>query len=178
MRKGNKEVKRKRSVGKILMGSLFVLFLCVVFLGLMGSSSAKSCYVIADINAYQNIPIHAYDMQTGGVLVWQTTQTVPDRDGGAVGIAIDTDSEVLFITFEQFSTWYDAKIDIVYATNMTNIGQVTAPGAHNLAGIVVDQDNQKVYCVDKHKQPVSIHMGCRYSNLDKRYGNIPVLYRP
>ncbi len=130
----------------IVTVSIFVL----MTIALMGVASAKSLYVIADINAYPNIPIEAYDIQSApNYLTLQTTLTVPDRDGGAVGIAIDTDSEVLFITFEQFTTSYDAKIDLLDASTMTHLGQVTAPGAHNLAGIVVDQDNQKVYAVDR-----------------------------
>ncbi|MCK5232980.1 MAG: DUF11 domain-containing protein, partial [Desulfobulbaceae bacterium] len=66
------------------------------------------------------------------------------RDGGAVGMTIDSDSEILFITFE-----FSGTLDIVDAKTMTRLGQVMAPGASNLAGIVYDHDKKKMYCVDR-----------------------------
>ena len=70
--------------------------------------------------------------------------SVPTRYGGA-GLAIDCDSEILFVTFE-----FSNVLDIVDAKTLAILGQVTAPGACNLAGIVFDQDNQKLYIVDRH----------------------------
>ncbi|WP_135606361.1 PEF-CTERM sorting domain-containing protein [Methanococcoides sp. NM1] len=116
-----------------------------------GGASAKSLYVIEDINAPGNIPIAAYDIQTSQI-VKQTTSYIPDRDGGAVGITIDTDSAYLFVTFE-----FSGTLDIVNGTTMVREGQVTAPGASNLAGIVVDQDEQRVYAVDRHTNHLYVY---------------------
>lgn len=102
---------------------------------------AKSLYVNKDLNA--NSPISAYDIQAAPTyLVWQQTSN-PTRYGGA-GLAIDTDSETLFVTFEGSGT-----LDIVNAKTLALLGQVIAPNATNLSGIVVDQENQKVYAVDR-----------------------------
>jgi len=124
---------------------VIVTVLSVLAVAMAGTASAKSLYVIADINAYQNIPIHAYDIQPAPTyLVYQTSQGIPDRDGGAVGLTIDTDSGYLFATFE-----FSDKMDLIDGTTMKTVGQVTAPQANDLAGIVVDQDKQKVYTVDR-----------------------------
>lgn len=120
-----------------------LILLMALLFGGVPSANAKSLYVIADINASLNIPIQAYDI-TGNTLTYQWQGTIPDRDGGAVGMTIDSDSEILFITFE-----FSGTLDIVDAKTMTRLGQVTAPGASNLAGIVYDHDKKKMYCVDR-----------------------------
>ena len=139
-------VKSRKYLLFILGVSLLLAF------GLAGTAGAKSLYVIADINAYQNIPIQAYDIQ-GTNLVYQWTGYIPDRDGGAVGLTIDTDSEYLFVTFE-----FSGVLDMVDAKTMTRVGQVTAPGASNLAGIVVDQGKKKVYCVDRRSSRLYVYL--------------------
>ncbi|NPE29183.1 DUF11 domain-containing protein [Methanococcoides sp. SA1] len=127
-----------------------LLVALIVVMG-AGAASAKSLYVIEDINAPGNIPIAAYDIQPTQ-MVKQTVDTIPDRNGGAVGITIDSDSGFLFVTFE-----VSGVLDIVDGTTMTRVGQVTAPGASNLAGIVVDQDQQMVYAVDRHTSNLYVY---------------------
>ena len=61
-----------------------------------------------------------------------------------MGLTIDTDSAMLFVTYE------DSKIiELIDATTMANAGSTIAPKASNLAGVVVDQDKQKVYTMDR-----------------------------
>lgn len=126
-------------------------YMAVVVLTLLligaGTASAKSLYVNKDLNA--NSPISAYDIQVNN-LVWQQT-SVPTRYGGA-GLAIDTDSETLFVTFE-----FSGTLDIVNAKTLAKLGQVSAPGASNLAGIVVDQDKQKVYTSNRESSYIYIY---------------------
>lgn len=110
----------------------------------MNPAGAKSLYLIADINASPS-PIRTYDIQAAPTqVVYQATQTIPSQAGGAVGLAIDTDSKKLFTTYEGSNT-----IQLVDATNFANLGTTNAPGASNLAGIVVDQRKHKVYAVDR-----------------------------
>jgi OOP family OmpA-OmpF porin len=118
---------------------LFALSLLAV-----SPAGAKSLYLIADINANPS-PIRTYDIEAAPAqVVYQATQTIPSRAGGAVGLAIDTDSKKLFTTYEGSNT-----IQLVDATNFANLGTTTAPSALNLAGIVVDQRKHKVYTVDR-----------------------------
>ena len=117
------------------------MIISIIAIAMVGTASAKSLYVNKDLNA--NSPISAYDIQPAPTyLVYQMT-SVPTHYGGA-GLAIDTDSEILFVTFEGYGT-----VDIVNAKTLAKLGTVTAPNANNLAGIVVDQDKQKVYSVDR-----------------------------
>ena len=125
-----------------------VFGIIMLFVG-TGTVSAKSLYVNKDLNA--NSPISAYDIQgPPNYLVYQMT-SVPTRYGGA-GLAIDTESEILFVTFETSGV-----LDIVDAKTLNKLGTVTAPSATNLAGIVVDQDKQKVYAVDRNTNHLYVY---------------------
>jgi uncharacterized repeat protein (TIGR01451 family) len=122
----------------------------ILTIAMVGTATAKSVYVIANINASPS-PIQAYDIQADKI-VYQATYNVPYYGWGAVGLAIDTDSEFLFVTYEMSSV-----IQLVDATTMTDAGTVTAPGASNLAGIVVDQDLQKLYTVDRYTDNLYVY---------------------
>ncbi|MFC1989716.1 PKD domain-containing protein [Chloroflexota bacterium] len=115
-------------------------------------AQGKSLYVIADI-AGNPTPIQAYSIQPAPTyLGYQATSGVPRYAGGAVGLAIDTDSAILFVTYEVSN-----KIQLVDATTMADEGSITAPNASNLAGIVVDQGNQKVYTVDRNTNHLYVY---------------------
>ncbi|MFZ2410212.1 MAG: PKD domain-containing protein [Candidatus Methanoperedens sp.] len=129
------------------LASLLLLLLLVFG---AGDASAKSMYVISSINSNPT-PIQAYDIQ-GNNIVYQATYSVPRYGGGAVGLAIDTDSKFLFVTYEISNV-----ISLIDATTMTSQGTTTAPGASNLAGIVVDQDKQKVYTVDRSTNKLYVY---------------------
>jgi len=123
----------------VLLGILALLF------GLPGNSGAngvKSLYVNADLNG--NSPIRAYAIQPAPTyLTYQATSNTTGY--GGVGLAIDTDSATLFVTFE-----FSGTLKIVDATTMyVPATGVTAPGARDLAGIVVDQELDRVYTVDR-----------------------------
>ena len=141
----------KKKVWKSI--TVIAVVLSVLAVAMVGTASAKSLYVIDDINAYPNIPISAYDIQPApAYLVHQTTDYIPDRNGGAVGLAVDSGSGYLFATFE-----FSGVIDLINGTTMTRVGQVTAPSASNLAGIVVDLGKQKVYTVDRNTNHLYVY---------------------
>jgi len=118
----------------------------------LNPAQAKSLYMIADINAAPS-PIRTYDIQTApNHLVLQAKQTIPSLAGGAVGLAIDTDAKKLFATYERSRV-----IQLVDATNFNVLGTTTAPGASNLAGIVVDQGKKKVYAVDRNTNHLYVY---------------------
>ena len=111
-------------------------------LALPGVAVAKSVYVLSNINAAP-APLQSYNINPGGTLTFQATQDLPFSYNG-VGLGLDTASKKLFITREGSGTFY-----LVSATTLANLGTTTAPGASNLAGIVVDQTNNRVYTVDR-----------------------------
>jgi hypothetical protein len=116
---------------KPLAGALCLALLLI----LCGSAaSAKSVYVIANINQSPT-PIRTYDIQGAPqYLVFQATQNVPSFAGGAVGLGLDATSRKLFVTYEVSNV-----IQLLDATSFANLGTTSAPGASNLAGIVVDE---------------------------------------
>jgi uncharacterized repeat protein (TIGR01451 family) len=101
----------------------------------------KSLYVNRDINARS--PIRAYGIQPQPTYLVHQKDSDPTRYGG-VGLAVDIVTETLFVTFENSGIF-----DIVDTQTMEILGRVTAPSAKNLAGVVMDQDKQKVYTVDR-----------------------------
>jgi uncharacterized repeat protein (TIGR01451 family) len=131
---------------------LYMLCFVAALLALAGSVHAKSLYVIADINASPT-PIRTYDIQGAPThVVFQAVQGVPAFAGGAVGLAIDTDAKKLFVTYEVSNT-----IQLLDATNFANLGTTTAPGATNLAGIVIDQAKKKLYTVDRETNHLYVY---------------------
>jgi len=125
-------------------------FLCIVlifssFLPLVphGNADNKSLYVISNMHG---VDISAWELQgSPNYMVHQTTTTgLPDQGGGAVGLAIDGDSGILFVTYEFSNT-----IQLLNARTMEDEGTTTASGAGDLAGIVYDGNKDKVYSVDR-----------------------------
>jgi len=134
-----KKMKNEKNAWKSI--TVIAVVLTVLAIAMVGTASAKSLYVNRDLNA--NSPIRVYDIQPAPTYLFFQKDSVPTRYGG-VGLAIDTDSAILFVTFA-----FSGTLDIVDAKTLKILGKVTAPGANNLAGIVVDQDKQKVYTVQR-----------------------------
>jgi uncharacterized repeat protein (TIGR01451 family) len=111
------------------------------------TAMGKSLYVIADIHASDpgnTEPVQAYDIGVDGTLSFQARHDIPYSMLGAVGMAIDSDSGYLFITYE-----HSGDIRLVNATTMTDAGTTTAPDATDLAGIVYDPKKKLLYTVDR-----------------------------
>ncbi|ABE51081.1 PEF-CTERM sorting domain-containing protein [Methanococcoides burtonii] len=117
-----------------------LLVALIVVMG-AGAASAKSLYVLSNTNSASS-PIQAYDVNVAGISYQATHNT--GSGWGEVGVAIDSNSGYLFITHESSGQLY-----LVNGTTMTAAGTVTAPGASNLAGIVVDEEKQRVYAVNR-----------------------------
>ncbi|GAJ07208.1 unnamed protein product, partial [marine sediment metagenome] len=122
---------------------LVILAACILITAVTETATAKSLYIIADING-DPTPIRAYNIGAGGILSFQAEYGIPNYGWGAVGLAIDSDSKNLFVTYEGSNV-----IQLINATTMTDTGTTTAPGASNLAGIVYDHDKELLYCVDR-----------------------------
>ena len=155
---------------KMIKNVLAGVFLLTALAAMMvGTASAKSLYVIANINANPT-PIQTYDIQGApNYLVFQATQDVTRFGGGAVGLAIDNISAKLFVTYEISNT-----IQLLDATNFANLGTTTAPGATNLSGIAVDQGKNKVYTVDRNTNYLYVYSWDSSTNTLTLDGGAPV----
>ena len=130
--------------GGMRLPLLVNFLLLLALLAACAPAAGKSLYVIANINS-QPTPLHAYDLQPApNYLVFQSEHGVPYRGSGGVGLAIDSDSGILFVTYEDSNI-----IELVNATTMNSSGYAEAPGAGNLAGIVYDRRRGRVYTVDR-----------------------------
>lgn len=127
--------------GKIRLTRFILLMAAIGLVAFMGSVSAKSLYLLADTND-STTPIQAYDIQ-GNNLVFQFESPASGGFGG-VGLAIDSDNAILFVTHEASGIF-----QILDATNMSSLGTVTAPGASDLAGVAFDSGNSRLYVVDR-----------------------------
>ena len=80
--------------------NLIVAFAVSLIAAFSTGVSAKSMYVIANINMNPT-PLQTYDIQLAPTyLVFQATANVPALAGGAVGLALDDASAKLFVTYE------------------------------------------------------------------------------
>jgi len=128
---------------------MIVVVMAVLAFAMAGIASAKSMYVIADLNTAPT-PVNAYDIQANGTIVYQATNNIPYQSGGGVGIAIDTDSKYLFVVYE-----FSNVIQIINATTMTSAGTTTMPMASvRAAGIVYDHKNKRLYAAERNNPKV------------------------
>lgn len=139
----------KKEIESNLMAAVTVLLAMLLIPGMV---SAKSLYVIADLNLSPS-PIHSYDIQGApNYLAFQTGQSVAFHGSGALGIAIDPDSAKLFVTYAASDI-----IQLLDATTFADLGATTAPGASNLSAIVVDQGKSRVYTIDRNTNDLYVY---------------------
>jgi uncharacterized repeat protein (TIGR01451 family)/fimbrial isopeptide formation D2 family protein len=121
--------------------TVLLTFLLITFV--TGTTSAKPLYLIADINGNPT-PIQVYDIAADGTLTFRAEHDIPRYGIGAVGITIDSNSQSLFVTYEDSSN-----IQLIDAITMANLGVTNVEGAENLAGIVFDNNKKRLYCADR-----------------------------
>ncbi len=136
----NNQEKCIFKAGKVLITLTIIVSLAVI----SGSATGKSLYVLSDINGYPQ-PLQAYDIAANGTLEFQAEYIIPRYNNGAVGLAIDSDSGYLFVTYVYWNY-----IILINSETMTTVPEmVYAPGAWNLAGIVYNHKKGLLYCVDR-----------------------------
>lgn len=114
-------------------------------MGYVPTATGKSLYVVTEIVPLNGpSPIAAYDIGADGTLTFQVKYGVTFEGGGAVGLAVDSDSQSLFVTYE-----YTNKIRVIDATTMKERTVALAQDANDLAGIVYDHDKGLLYCIDR-----------------------------
>ena len=168
-------MKSNRFNKSLLIG---ITALSLVLVLMMGTASAKSLYVIKDLN--DSSPIRAYDIQDSPTFLLFQIDSPRIRDNG-VGLAVVTwfdtatqDTEaVLFLTFKGSNV-----LDVVKADDLTVLDTVTAPGARNLSGIAFDHEKQKFYTIDRDQKGLYIYSwdGPTYSLTYDGIVNLPEVF--
>jgi uncharacterized repeat protein (TIGR01451 family) len=142
-------MKRRSGKNDLRANSFLVLLaIAVLFTAVPSVVQAKSLYVIADIlgsTSSATQPLQAYNVEPDGTLTFQVEHRIPHRGLGGVGMAIDSDTGYLLITYE-----HSDEIELVDARTMTRIGATVAPDSYNLAGIVYDHKKKLVYCSNRN----------------------------
>jgi len=142
---------------KILSFNIFpaILSIAILTTAFTNIATAKSLYVIADIlgaSESRTQPVQAYDIGVDGTLTFQAQLDIPHSMLGAVGMAIDADSGYLFITYEAGND-----IQLLDPYTLSDAGRVTAPDAHDLAGIKYDHDKGLLYTVDRRQNLLYVY---------------------
>jgi hypothetical protein len=108
-----------------------IIIWCLLLGAFSRRAYARSVYAISE---HGNSTITAYDVN-GTTMDYETDVEV-DWGEGAVGLALDPESETLFVTYERKPPDPLDKIELINAKIMeVEQGPATAPGASNLAGI-------------------------------------------
>lgn len=124
--------------------------IALLIFGLFNASfvEAKSVFAITDHGlGSNNDMISAYLIQDDQLVLQCHHEPADHGTGygfGPVGLAIDPDSGYLFVTYESLGG-----IELILTKSMTNELFVPVPGASNLAGIVFDTSQQKVYAMER-----------------------------
>lgn len=138
-------------VKKLLL--IVISSLVILSTNLSGTARGRSVYVISNTEVPDETSrIQAYKID-GNNLSYQETYT--SDIWGAVGLAIDASEygNFLFVTFEG-----EDEMELVNAKSMEYVDVVTATGASNLAGIVVDQSKQKVYVLKRQDNRLYVYL--------------------
>lgn len=146
--------RNEKSISPANVLWMFVMAVVLLAAG-TNAAKAKSLYVIADIKGSTTdgtLPVHAYDIGIDGTLAFQAQHDIPHVMLGAVGLAIDSDSGYLFVTYEA-----SERIQLIDGTTMTSVGRVEAIDARDLAGIVYDHTKKLLYCVDRGREKVYVY---------------------
>ncbi len=122
-----------------------ILFLIACFLCLFQNVQAKSVYSITN---HLDSTISAYKVLDDEIQ--KQLETNVDWGEGAVGLALDPDSETLFVSYDD-----SYKLEMINAKTMTEIKYITAPA--ELAGLVFDQSNQKLYAVGRETKKLFVY---------------------
>ncbi len=152
-----KKIMKSRNIKDAVKACVVLFFVAGVISMTITPTSVmgKSLYVIADINANSKdntVPVQAYDIGVDGTLTFQAQHGIPYQSLGAVGIAIDSDSGYLFITYER-----SGDIRLINAVTMADEGTITAPDASDLAGIVYDHKKKLLYTVDRGENVLYVY---------------------
>ncbi len=148
-----KSAKRTNAPG--LSALLMLLVASSIVMTAPNVSAAKSLYLIADImheTTGTTQPVHVYGIEAGGTLAFQSEHQIPHIMLGAVGMAVDSDSGYLFVTFEGSND-----VLLLDTLTMEQAGRVSAEGATDLAGIVYDHRKELLYCVDRGQDKLYVY---------------------
>lgn len=150
---------------------LVFITIMLTMMVLAGPASAKSLYVICqkDPSNTPPTPVRAYRINDNGFLAFQNQTMVPDVTN-ALGLAIDTNSATLFMSTEFLGTF-----QIFDARTMRNLGSITAPGASNLAGIVMDEKKNRLYAVERDKRNLYVYQWNRTTKTLTPVGTLPIV---
>jgi hypothetical protein len=115
------------------------------------TAHTKSVYVIT---THGSSIIKAYDIQDDQIHYQATAENLQSQGLGAVALALDPDSQILFVTYEDSGI-----IEMLNAKTMiSEQNPVTVPGADSLAGIAFDKYKQKVYVVQRETNILYVHL--------------------
>lgn len=117
-----------------------------------GPAAAKSLYVITDQDTYSPpTPVNAYLINTDGTLTPQAQSLIP-KITSAIALAVDSASATLFMSVE-----YSGNLQILDALSLNNLGPVTAPGASDPAGIVMDENKNLLYAIERGTADLNVY---------------------
>ncbi|MBN2589699.1 MAG: DUF11 domain-containing protein [Sedimentisphaerales bacterium] len=147
-----KVMYNQKSYFCVLNKILILLAIAISMTCIAGTTSAKSLYVLSDIRAYPN-PLQAYDIAANGTLTFQAQYSIPRYNNGSIGLALDSDSGYLFVTYLNFN-----RIVLVNSKTMEPVSEMVAPpGSLGLEGIVYNHKKKQLYCIDRGRNRLWVY---------------------
>ncbi|HUT30868.1 MAG TPA: right-handed parallel beta-helix repeat-containing protein [Sedimentisphaerales bacterium] len=119
---------------------------CLLFCGVSQTAYGRSVYAITE---HANSTITAYGIQ--GTAIEYQADVQAHWGSGAVGLALDPDSETLFVTYDGAF-----KIQLIDAKRMDDIKDIST--TDELAGIVFDESEQKLYAAGREGYELYVYL--------------------
>jgi DNA-binding beta-propeller fold protein YncE len=116
-----------------------------------GSAEGTRLYLTPDIHSNPAL-IDVYDINQSGNVTFQALYAVPFLGDGVAGLALDSFTHTLFVTYE-----FSNAIQILNSWTMEPLGVALVPGAFNLAGIVMDEGKRLLYVADRYTANLYIY---------------------
>ncbi len=111
---------------------------------------SRTVWVIADLHSAfsSDWPLALYAIQDQSLLFTDELRPT-NRNGGPIGLAVDTRTAKLFVTYED-----DERVDIINARTAERQGMITLPGTNDLAGVDVLEERGLFYVVDRGQKTI------------------------
>ena len=150
MKTGKRQAKKS-----FIIVSLIILLIS----GICGMAEAKSVYAITNHGYMVGPPAKITSYDVNGTAIEPNTVYNSIFETGAyhgpVGVAVDVDEQYLFVSHENIGD--PAIIELVNARTMVHEANVAAPNAVNLAGIVFDNEKNKLYAAERNDLKIFVY---------------------
>jgi hypothetical protein len=120
----------------------------------------NTVYVIEDLHS-NPFPLAAFDV-SGNRLSEANVTKVSTTRYSPVGLGVSTKHKLLFVSYEGYDT-----VEVIDGETLTKLGELQIPGTSDIAGVVVSENRNRAYTVDRYRNHVFVYAVTTDSNVTR-----------